>query len=246
VAQSVSELSVKPAKAVTSWLTDQIAPAYWKPNSLISVSDTQPLPLPPTVNTFLSRAMFTVCVHLHLLRNPCLQVTRQNLDKVRLLSSWSIKFLLLLFFSCTSCAISVAQSSRTTTPSITAVPVGRATATDALPKWRPSRRGAGVLPPSESVTSASNGELHPQVHAHSTMSIVFRFSSSSCDAAEKHLVERCLRKAIFSMQSRLRPSWRRKKVVPWPGRLGKQSPTLLGSWSLLLTSHLVSVARNKT
>ncbi|XP_076873688.1 zinc finger FYVE domain-containing protein 1 [Brachyhypopomus gauderio] len=35
VAQSVSELSVKPAKAVTSWLTDQIAPAYWKPNSLI-------------------------------------------------------------------------------------------------------------------------------------------------------------------------------------------------------------------
>nr|XP_040054814.1 zinc finger FYVE domain-containing protein 1-like isoform X2 [Gasterosteus aculeatus aculeatus] len=37
VAQSVSELSVKPAKAVSSWLTDQIAPAYWKPNSLISV-----------------------------------------------------------------------------------------------------------------------------------------------------------------------------------------------------------------
>lgn len=35
VAQSVSELGVKPAKAVTSWLTDQIAPAYWKPNSLI-------------------------------------------------------------------------------------------------------------------------------------------------------------------------------------------------------------------
>lgn len=38
MAQSVSELSVKPAKAVTSWLTDQIAPAYWKPNSLILVS----------------------------------------------------------------------------------------------------------------------------------------------------------------------------------------------------------------
>ncbi|XP_055741669.1 zinc finger FYVE domain-containing protein 1-like isoform X1 [Salvelinus fontinalis] len=35
ISQSVSELSVKPAKAVTSWLTDQIAPAYWKPNSLI-------------------------------------------------------------------------------------------------------------------------------------------------------------------------------------------------------------------
>lgn len=38
MAQSVSELSVKPAKAVTAWLTDQIAPAYWKPNSLILVS----------------------------------------------------------------------------------------------------------------------------------------------------------------------------------------------------------------
>lgn len=47
VAQSVSELGVKPAKAVTSWLTDQIAPAYWKPNSLISVSDISPPPTPP-------------------------------------------------------------------------------------------------------------------------------------------------------------------------------------------------------
>lgn len=37
ISQSVSELSVKPAKAITSWLTDQIAPAYWKPNSLILV-----------------------------------------------------------------------------------------------------------------------------------------------------------------------------------------------------------------
>ena len=37
ISQSVSELSVKPAKAVTSWLTDQIAPTYWKPNSLILV-----------------------------------------------------------------------------------------------------------------------------------------------------------------------------------------------------------------
>lgn len=54
VAQSVSELSVKPAKAVTSWLTDQIAPAYWKPNSLILVSDTQPTlchPLPTAKST---------------------------------------------------------------------------------------------------------------------------------------------------------------------------------------------------
>uniref|UniRef100_A0AAY4BFX5 FYVE-type domain-containing protein n=1 Tax=Denticeps clupeoides TaxID=299321 RepID=A0AAY4BFX5_9TELE len=40
MAQSVSELSVKPAKAVTSWLTDQIAPAYWKPNSLILACHT--------------------------------------------------------------------------------------------------------------------------------------------------------------------------------------------------------------
>lgn len=37
ISQSVSELSVKPAKAVTSWLTDQIAPTYWTPNSLITV-----------------------------------------------------------------------------------------------------------------------------------------------------------------------------------------------------------------
>ncbi|KAG5277272.1 hypothetical protein AALO_G00115640 [Alosa alosa] len=36
ISQSFSELSVKPTKAVTSWLTDQIAPAYWTPNSLIT------------------------------------------------------------------------------------------------------------------------------------------------------------------------------------------------------------------
>uniref|UniRef100_A0A8C9EMB7 Zinc finger FYVE domain-containing protein 1 n=1 Tax=Pavo cristatus TaxID=9049 RepID=A0A8C9EMB7_PAVCR len=35
MAQSVSELSMGPTKAVTSWLTDQIAPAYWRPNSQI-------------------------------------------------------------------------------------------------------------------------------------------------------------------------------------------------------------------
>ncbi|XP_032261396.1 zinc finger FYVE domain-containing protein 1 [Phoca vitulina] len=35
MAQSVSELSLGPTKAVTSWLTDQIAPAYWRPNSQI-------------------------------------------------------------------------------------------------------------------------------------------------------------------------------------------------------------------
>lgn len=41
ISQSVSELSVKPAKAVTSWLTDQIAPAYWQPNSLILVCNSK-------------------------------------------------------------------------------------------------------------------------------------------------------------------------------------------------------------
>ncbi|XP_040188991.1 zinc finger FYVE domain-containing protein 1 isoform X1 [Rana temporaria] len=35
MAQSVTEMSIGPTKAVTSWLTDQIAPAYWKPNSQI-------------------------------------------------------------------------------------------------------------------------------------------------------------------------------------------------------------------
>lgn len=80
VAQSVSELSVKPAKAVTSWLTDQIAPAYWKPNSLIMVSDTQPHPPPKSqVNTFMSTGMFTACSVVFLLHNLCMWVTRHNL-----------------------------------------------------------------------------------------------------------------------------------------------------------------------
>lgn len=71
VAQSVSELSVKPAKAVTSWLTDQIAPAYWKPNSLIMVSDkhTQPnllCPPPPAKSTLSCPwGMFTNPSHSH-------------------------------------------------------------------------------------------------------------------------------------------------------------------------------------
>ncbi|KAK0154598.1 Zinc finger FYVE domain-containing protein 1 [Merluccius polli] len=47
ISQSVSELSVKPAKAVTSWLTDQIAPAYWKPNSLILACHTCSEPFQP-------------------------------------------------------------------------------------------------------------------------------------------------------------------------------------------------------
>lgn len=44
MAQSVSELSLGPTKAVTSWLTDQIAPAYWRPNSQILVSSSCLLP----------------------------------------------------------------------------------------------------------------------------------------------------------------------------------------------------------
>ncbi|XP_078419036.1 zinc finger FYVE domain-containing protein 1 isoform X1 [Cetorhinus maximus] len=35
MAQSVSEFGAKPTKAVTDWLTDRIAPAYWRPNSQI-------------------------------------------------------------------------------------------------------------------------------------------------------------------------------------------------------------------
>uniref|UniRef100_UPI00398EE2AC zinc finger FYVE domain-containing protein 1 isoform X2 n=1 Tax=Pristiophorus japonicus TaxID=55135 RepID=UPI00398EE2AC len=35
MAQSVSEFGAKPTKVVTDWLTDQIAPAYWRPNSQI-------------------------------------------------------------------------------------------------------------------------------------------------------------------------------------------------------------------
>uniref|UniRef100_A0A667Y1L0 Si:ch211-11n16.2 n=1 Tax=Myripristis murdjan TaxID=586833 RepID=A0A667Y1L0_9TELE len=35
VIQSVSEYSAGPTKAVTAWLTDQVAPPYWRPNSEI-------------------------------------------------------------------------------------------------------------------------------------------------------------------------------------------------------------------
>lgn len=78
--------------------------------------------------------------------------------------------LLFFFFSCTRCAISVTQSSRTMTPNITAVPAGRASAMAALPKLRLSLREAGVLPLSESVTSATSREPHTQVHTLSIMS----------------------------------------------------------------------------
>lgn len=36
--QSVSEYSTGPTKAVTAWLTDQVAPPYWRPNAEITVS----------------------------------------------------------------------------------------------------------------------------------------------------------------------------------------------------------------
>nr|XP_032820647.1 zinc finger FYVE domain-containing protein 1 [Petromyzon marinus] len=35
VAQSVSDISSGPARAVSDWLTDQIAPAYWRPNAVV-------------------------------------------------------------------------------------------------------------------------------------------------------------------------------------------------------------------
>lgn len=36
--QSVSEYSAGPTKAVAAWLTDQVAPPYWRPNNEIAVS----------------------------------------------------------------------------------------------------------------------------------------------------------------------------------------------------------------
>lgn len=41
VIQSVSEYSTGPTKAVTAWLTDQVAPPYWRPNTEIIVSRTE-------------------------------------------------------------------------------------------------------------------------------------------------------------------------------------------------------------
>lgn len=37
VIQTVSEYSTGPTKAVTAWLTDQVAPPYWRPNTEITV-----------------------------------------------------------------------------------------------------------------------------------------------------------------------------------------------------------------
>ena len=35
---TIGSISAKPAKIVGNWVTDQIAPAYWVPNSQITVS----------------------------------------------------------------------------------------------------------------------------------------------------------------------------------------------------------------
>jgi len=40
VIQSVTEYSTGPTKAITTWLTDQVAPDYWRSNSEITVSET--------------------------------------------------------------------------------------------------------------------------------------------------------------------------------------------------------------
>jgi zinc finger FYVE domain-containing protein 1 len=37
VSDTLVEVGAKPAKVVTKWVTDQIAPSYWIPNSEISV-----------------------------------------------------------------------------------------------------------------------------------------------------------------------------------------------------------------
>lgn len=37
VIQTMTEYSTGPTKAVTAWLTDQVAPPYWKPNTEITV-----------------------------------------------------------------------------------------------------------------------------------------------------------------------------------------------------------------
>ena len=38
VADTLSSVSAKPAKMISEWTADQIAPSYWMPNSLITVS----------------------------------------------------------------------------------------------------------------------------------------------------------------------------------------------------------------
>lgn len=38
IADSVTSVSQKPTKMISDWMTDQIAPDYWVPNSQITVS----------------------------------------------------------------------------------------------------------------------------------------------------------------------------------------------------------------
>lgn len=45
--QSVSEYSAGPTKAVAAWLTDQVAPPYWRPNNEITVSGGRRGPVCP-------------------------------------------------------------------------------------------------------------------------------------------------------------------------------------------------------
>lgn len=140
ISQSVSELSVKPAKAVTSWLTDQIAPAYWQPNSLILVCN--------------SKAGFEK-------KNYSI-VERKRLRK--------LYGFIATVWHCVRCrnAINVRKSSSPTTPSTTAAPAGRASATPAPPKPGPSRREAGASHLCGSATPVSTtGKSQPvKYHPH--------------------------------------------------------------------------------
>lgn len=121
ISQSVSELSVKPAKAVTSWLTDQIAPTYWKPNSLILVGSYK-------INS--TGYVGTYGTDLHIYRwyqKP----------------TASAHFFFFFFVICARIVTNVGRSFSPTTPSTTAVPVERVSATLVPPKPGRSRRGVG-------------------------------------------------------------------------------------------------------
>lgn len=70
---------------------------------------------------------------------------------------------MLVFFSDIRGAISVSRSSRTTTPSITAVPVARDSVMAALPKLHLYRSGVGVSLLSGCATSALSRERRTKV-----------------------------------------------------------------------------------
>jgi len=40
LADAITNVSAKPTKAVSNWVTDKVAPAYWTPNYLIIVSES--------------------------------------------------------------------------------------------------------------------------------------------------------------------------------------------------------------